>query len=318
MEDLPRNLGKAVNKVKLPRPTRRAKAWTLLFVGGSGKVIPIKWFKGYLIALGLLFVVSLAADIALIFYYQKVSHRSDSLKAKISQQQDRLSDLRIERDQLMVKLAVAQNSLVEKKKEDIPHKTETVLEEPALIVEQQTEIGQDQKNEKRLPPENEQIDSTYARTSENTNEVPTTSAAKSNHQGEETVGRMGDVAVEEFNVAYNAVSGVLAVNFNIKNNSGDRSKPLSGRTYVVLKDESALPNKWLVTPRVQLVSGKPANGSRGQYFSILFFKPVTIELKGIENPQIYTKAVVYIYASEKDLMLEKEFPVRLDGKLPDE
>ena len=54
MEDIPRNLGKEVSRVKLPRPTRRAKPWTLLFVGDSGRVISIKRFKGFLIILCLL------------------------------------------------------------------------------------------------------------------------------------------------------------------------------------------------------------------------------------------------------------------------
>lgn len=317
MEDLPRNLGKEVNRVKLPRPTRRAKPWTLLFVGDSGKVISIKRFKGFLIALCLLLAISLAADVALFFFLQKTSRKSDTLKRKIAEQQSRLTDLRNERDRMMAKLAIVQSRLMDRTDKSVSPKEKNVAEEKPPAIEINAGIDSDDEGEKQMPSENERMDGHPEQKTPDTVVEPKQIAEKQERQEKEPVGRIGDVAVDELTISHDSVSGIITVNFNIRNNSRDRSKPLSGRTYVVLKDNSVSSDRWIVSPRVKLVSGKPGTGSRGQYFSILYYKPVTYELRGVENPGIYSTATVFVYANKKDLILEKDFSVHFDENSPE-
>jgi len=291
MEDTPRNLGKEVNRVKLPRPARRAKPWTLLFVGESGRVISIKRFKGFLIALCLLLVVSLAADVILLFFLQKASRRGDALRRNIAVQQERLAGVRKEKERLMAKLAVARSNLEAKDQTAVVLKTRPPIEEP-------------QTAETSAPVNTPETDTVSPETTTD----PVQSETTVNGKGlQNPYADTGSISVEEFSIAHKHDDGNLKVHFNIRNISKNRSKPLTGRTYVVLKDDSLQSGNWVVSPRVELVSGRPATGARGQYFAIQFFKPVTYEIKNIHNPERFTRAVVYVYANAEDLLLEKEF-----------
>jgi len=100
---------------------------------------------------------------------------------------------------------------------------------------------------------------------------------------------------------------LLKVQFRIKNVSG-KSEPVSGYAFVVLKTGDMDRSKWLVFPRVALISDKPSRIKKGRYFSIARFKTVRFSVI-VEDPYQYKNATVIIFGAEEKYLLEKNIPV---------
>ncbi|MFZ0726150.1 MAG: LysM peptidoglycan-binding domain-containing protein [Desulfobacterales bacterium] len=113
--------------------------------------------------------------------------------------------------------------------------------------------------------------------------------------------------VRNFTSAYEPENKALRVEYVIRND-GSKSQQISGQTVVVLKGAEDDPDTWLVLPPVPLVSGRP-DGQRGSAFSIFNFR--TIRFKATDQPEAdrYTRAAVYVFSTNGNLVLEKEFPM---------
>ena len=120
------------------------------------------------------------------------------------------------------------------------------------------------------------------------------------------------VDVEDFKVFRDAGENLIKVQFKLINTGSD-SKPVSGYTFVALKDESDNQENQLVLPRGKLISGKPSRIKNGRYFSILRFKTVKYQLKDLKDPRRFKDAAVMVFTPSGDLLLEKSFPVKIQS-----
>ena len=121
-----------------------------------------------------------------------------------------------------------------------------------------------------------------------------------------------NVATENFIVFYEPDINSLRVEYKVIN-TGSKNQPVSGRTVVVLKDDSDNTRKWLVLPRVPMISGKPV-GDQGRSFSIRNFRTMRFKAKDQIGPDQFKTAIVYIFTATGTLLLEKEYPVGIKSR----
>ncbi|MFZ0134155.1 MAG: LysM peptidoglycan-binding domain-containing protein, partial [Desulfobacterales bacterium] len=114
--------------------------------------------------------------------------------------------------------------------------------------------------------------------------------------------------VRNFTSAYEPENKAMRVEYVIRND-GSKSQQISGQTVVVLKGAGDNPDDWLVLPPVPLVAGKP-DGKRGSAFSIFNFRTIRFKATDQQDPERYTRALVYVFSPDGGLVLEKEFPVQ--------
>lgn len=120
------------------------------------------------------------------------------------------------------------------------------------------------------------------------------------------------IAAENFIVFYEPDINTLRVEYRIIN-TGSKAQPVTGRTVVILKDETNDPKKWLVLPRVPLISGKPT-GDRGRSFSIYNFRTMRFKANDQIGPDQFKTAKVYVFTATGTLLMEKEYPVGIKSK----
>ena len=127
MENLPRNLGKDVNKLAVPNPSERARHWTLLFVENHGKTISIKRFKGFAITSIFFLIVLITATVCLYFLFKNEREQNKNLMNTLAQFQQKVVSLKNDREVLMARLVVAESKI-----ESNQVKTEETLPEKML------------------------------------------------------------------------------------------------------------------------------------------------------------------------------------------
>lgn len=118
--------------------------------------------------------------------------------------------------------------------------------------------------------------------------------------------------VRNFITVYEMDNKALRVEYVIRND-GSKSQQISGQTVVVLRSEGDSPDNWLVLPPVPLESGKP-DGKLGSAFSIYNFRTIRFKVNDQEDADRYTLATVYVFSTDGNLALEKEFPVSIDSR----
>jgi LysM repeat protein len=117
--------------------------------------------------------------------------------------------------------------------------------------------------------------------------------------------------VRNFSAVYEPASKSLGLEYVIQND-GSKSRQISGQTVVVLKNGEDSPERWLVLPPVALRSGRP-DGKSGSGFSIFDFRTIRFRVDDLPDVQRYTHASVYVFTTEGQLALEKEFPLQEHG-----
>lgn len=118
--------------------------------------------------------------------------------------------------------------------------------------------------------------------------------------------------VRNFNTVYEQDTKALRVEYVIRND-GSKSQQISGQTVVVLKSEEDNPDDWLVLPPTPLESGKP-DGKLGSAFSIYNFRTIRFKVTDQENADRFTLATVFVFSTDGNLALEKEFPVNINSR----
>ena len=68
MEDIQRNLEKEIAALHAPKPTRKNKRWTLMFVGDHGEIISVGRFKLMAISLVFVMIIVIASAVCLYFF----------------------------------------------------------------------------------------------------------------------------------------------------------------------------------------------------------------------------------------------------------
>ena len=115
------------------------------------------------------------------------------------------------------------------------------------------------------------------------------------------------VSANDFIVFHEPDINTLRVQYKIRN-LGSREQPVSGRTVILLRDDDDDPKDWLVLPAVPLSSGKPT-GQYGRSFSIYNYRTMKFKAVNQSGPDRYKTAIVFVYTTTGDLLLEKSFPV---------
>jgi LysM repeat protein len=118
--------------------------------------------------------------------------------------------------------------------------------------------------------------------------------------------------VRNFTTVYELDTKALRVEYVIRND-GSKSQQIAGQTVVVLRGEEDSPDDWLVLPPVPLESGKP-DGKLGSVFSIYNFRTIRFKVNDQENADRFTLASVYVFSTDGNLVLEKEFPVSINNR----
>ena len=115
------------------------------------------------------------------------------------------------------------------------------------------------------------------------------------------------VTADDFIVFHEPDINTLRVRYKIRN-LGSREQPVSGRTVILLRDDDDDPINWLVLPKVPLKSGKPT-GQYGRSFSIYNFRTMKFKAVNQSGPDKYKTAIVFVFSTTGDLLLEKTFAV---------
>lgn len=115
------------------------------------------------------------------------------------------------------------------------------------------------------------------------------------------------VTVNDFSIIQDMDSNRVKIEFTVEK-IDDSLEYVSGRMFVVLEDADTENGRMMTVPAVYLKDGRPTQISRGQYFSISRFKPVSMSAR-IDHPEEFTDATVFIYTPEGELFFEDSFAV---------
>ncbi|MEA3280091.1 MAG: hypothetical protein U9Q38_05780, partial [Thermodesulfobacteriota bacterium] len=223
---------------------------------------------------------------------KSASEENEGLRSALDASKKQVAALRDEKDVLMVRLVLAESRLEEGASGMHEKQTEEPGDKSSPVVSSvETGPGPDDI-EKTVSSDNGKQPA----------EKPTDSEPE----------KLLSVAIEDFNVSFEPYSSELKVQFKIINTSGD-SQPVSGHAFVILQDNGIDQDRWLTFPRAMLVSRKPSQYNKGQYFSIYRFKTVKFNAQNETEPLRFKNAIVLVYSIKGDLLLEKEYPIQIQG-----
>ncbi len=273
--------------------SKQDRRWTLLFIGNHGRTITLKRFKGIVILAFLVLFVSIGVSAGLFVWNLKIIMDNHGLKDDLKNMSNRVDTLRHDKDILMTRLVVAeskaQESSVGEIKEPVPDNL--TRQEPGIAVKQ---VAKTQPVIKKTEP------SAPKPATPQPGSVRTDSGLS--------------VAVENFEISNQASDNQLKIRFKVKNTSPN-SRKVSGHVTVVLKGDQV---SWLPIPWMPLEDGKPTGKRRGHSFGINYFKTMRLSARAPKSPEKFDTATVFVFSREGELLLEKQYPVKLPPNKPKE
>jgi hypothetical protein len=275
---------------KRPKQDRR---WTLLFIGNHGRTVTFKRFKGMVILAFAVLLLSFGISVGLFTWNLKIIVDNHGLKNDLINLNSQIDTLRHDKDILMTRLVVAE-SKVEKStdgQDKAPVSEETARQEERIAEEkvEKTRVAL----KKTEPPSPGQ-------------DAPQQSSPPADSGL--------SVTVEDFQISNRYDDNRFKVMFKVKNTSPN-SQRVSGYVIVVIKGDNT---DWLPIPWVPLVDGRPTGKRRGQVFGINYFKTMRLSAQAPKNPEKFQTATVFVYTREGELLLEKQYPVKLPPNKPRE
>lgn len=297
MEDIPRDVQKELDSYKAPRKTRKSGHWTLLFVGDQGEVITIRKFKGLMLLAVFVMVVALSAAVSIYMLYKKPFEENRRLEAELARVGGQIRILGQQRDLLLTRLGIAESKL--KKAQAVVQPTVAESEQGHLPTGDPADTAPLESDAATVAPE--------ALTSPGESETPVKKQVPPTVAPEEIKPEI-KVDVRDLQVRHEPEQKLLNIQFRLKNVNVEAGA-VSGRTFVVLKNDQDLKDEILTIPKARLVDGKPARIHRGRYFSISRFNIVKFKRAYEEPPQILNSATVFVYSGAGDLLLEKHFAI---------
>jgi hypothetical protein len=271
MEDLRKNRQKDTR----PKNARNDVKWTVLFIGATGKVIPIKGFKAIVIVSALILLISLSAAVCSYFFYQREKEKNENLQSELSDKQQQVIALRDKRDMIMARLVVAESRVAGGVNDNAIKKTSG-----------KTAAG---NTSGELKPK--QVDTPKLEISE-TPEI------------------CGWIAIDSFRIYYNPESNTWSAQFKLINNRVN-FQPVSGYAFVILKPDEMDPERWRAFPSIDLIGGKPSPIENGHHFAISRYKILKLEAQADTNLKEFVNATVVVYAKTGELLIEKTFALQL-------
>ncbi|RJQ63114.1 MAG: hypothetical protein C4530_03965 [Desulfobacteraceae bacterium] len=300
MEDLARDLERAVTPPGSPDSPKRSGGWTLLFIGSNGRIVRLERFKAFITVWVLVFIVASVSAVSFGFFYFDQASQNRSLKDAVRAGRERIDSMREEKEILLARVV-----LVEAQKP--PSRSEGSFREAPL------------KQKEKSPAEEahaQPIADSGRERAEKTGPVlvaaisadpPPKLPAKNAPPPVRMVstGIRSLVEVEDFFSIAEPDSNTIRIKYKIRN-IDPKSNPISGRTFLILKSGKEDPDKWIVLPEAPLESGIPSSIKNGQSFSITRFK--TIRFKApYHGPEPYETATILVFDTNGGLLLEKNF-----------
>ena len=230
--------------------------------------------------------VSIGVSAGFFVWNQKIIMENHDLKDDLGNLNERLDALRHDKDILMTRLVLAESRVQES--------LDGKIEKPA-IDESSNQEQRVSENDDKSSPATAKIE-----------EPPALKQAESQPNGAPTVSELS-VAVEDFQILNHSDVQRLKVLFKIKNTSPNSQK-VSGHAIVVLGGEQT---NWLPIPWISLVDGRPTGKQRGHSFGINYFKTMRLSTRSPKSPEKFQTVKVYVFTREGELLLEKEYPVKL-------
>jgi hypothetical protein len=290
MEDISKELEQEIARSK-PKPYISNKNTTLLIIDDSGKIKSGDYLK--ILVKFLLIITVICFGTAAVFCYLYADSFKDrnSIKAKLDIAQGKVIKLNKEKEVLMAKIVISGAKL------DIESK-------PVVVTGEKKDIKNNIKNreEKSVFTELENV--------EKKEEFAGVERQEDGEKIDETFidkpGRIINktVTIENFVVKESRSTQDLLVRFDLRKISG-RPGDVSGRIFTILKPEQSSQDQWLVIPSAKLKKGIPFEYKKGQYFSIVNFKPVKFRIKNQGNPDFFKKASIFVFNEQKDLIFQK-------------
>lgn len=273
MESLHKIVGSALSGPPGAGLPKKEREWTLMFVGNHGRVVSLNNVKAWLIAAASVLVVALAAATAMLFLYRSAAAEKEELLATLAKAEAQIGPLKSDREILRAQLVVAEAKLE--------------------ALEGETEAST-------------QGDGGDASADEAGSQG--SSGGDPGQQGSENA---QSVEVDRFRVSYDQNSQYVKIAFKLTNLRPGAQRA-SGYIFVVFGGDEVTGDGWLTLPDVPLVSGKPADFNKGRLFTISRFTTIRFENKVRDDPELFRRATVYVFAREGDLILEKDFPVDIE------
>jgi len=302
MKRFSENRERDFNTLTVPKPKKRGNRWTLMLVGDRGKVISVKHFKGLAITSTFLFGIITVLAASLYFLYNAKVDENKRLQYALEDSRLKVTSLRGEKEQLMVGLVLAESKI-----------KASLAETTAKPIKPAPATSQDKSASATIQPKaeddinvTETVEETSAPEPTSDSEVATAAAdisVKSQRDAELQV-----VDIENLEVLNAPENQRLKVTFKLKK-TDPGIETISGRAFVILKQDTIDQKKWLTIPSVTLDAGKPSRVRRGQYFSIARFKSMKFERGYTADPNRFQHITIFVYAEDGKLLLEKEAPI---------
>jgi hypothetical protein len=270
---------KEIKNQPLPKPEKRIRRWSLMFVGDHGEIISVGRFKLMAISLVFVMIIVVASAACLYFFSKSNIEENLNLKTALGSLQQKVEALQDEKDILMVRLVMAESKL-EPKQDKNQNKLAKSVNAPIASVEKRSDIEIGVSETPAQPVQTKKLQAIDVK----------------------------DVTVRHELLGIGGSS--LRIKFTL-NKIDQNPENVSGRAFVVLKHDEDDKDQWLVLPSVPLISGKPSRIKSGKYFSIARFKSMHFEKNYLDVPKLFKNMTVYIFGKTGDLMLKKEFPIEI-------
>jgi hypothetical protein len=267
-----------------PRKARKDRYWSVMLVGEHGRIVPLKWFKGFFITFVALLMLAIGAAALLGFFYKQQAVEIDRLQNELRLIKDQAAKLRDEKDLYLTQFVASQKN-----------------NPPAVLKKEQPE-----PNDIPAPPKTGQ-----QKPAQPPRKAPPAPAPKPK-PATEAVQWKADI--RRFAVTYDPDREVLKAQFRIYNTSKPK-RPLAGRSVVAFKEMDTSPLKWFTVPRVPISEGKP-DGAMGQAFKINNYRTMTFRAYQQKIPVTYDTASVFVFSADGKLITERDFAFHIDAKPP--
>jgi hypothetical protein len=295
MENLPRNLGKDVNKLTVPNPSERARRWTLLFVDNLGKTISFRRFKGFAITLIFFLIILITATVCLYFLFKNEREQNKNFMNTLAQFQQQVVSLKNDKEVLMARLVVAEYKIESsqvKTEETLP---ERMLDNTALIISSK-ENESDATDLEKIDLFNKTQMEKKLTTLEPRASVKPAKPLR--------------ITVDKFNIYHKPGINTLIIEFTLRK-IGPKTELISGDVMVVLKDDEVKMDNWITVPYGAVVSEQLSRKKKGHAFSIYRFVTLKFKVIGETSPDRFKIATIFVFSPKGDLLLKKDFPIEI-------
>lgn len=289
MEDTPRDLQRPVTRPRSAPKANRRRRWTVLLVSDDGEMVNWRWFKGWMVCYLLVLAAALIAAGVLWQHYRRPLDANRRLTREVAALKAQVDTLKSEKDLLMARVVVS---------ESLAPPEETAAPEDAAA---------------ETPPDADGVDAAAGAPSESASiaaapEPAADSKTETPPAPEPEAAPVIDV--KDLKVSHDTGQQMLYAQFMVKKRD-DGPDTVKGRTFVVLKSDTAGGRRLLPMPAVPLEDGRPVRVRSGRFFSISRFNIVKFKTAFKGSDDVFSEAAVLVYALDGTLLLEKSFDIQV-------